>query len=77
MSSTTNSMKDIRKPLMVFLPLAPATSESYPTSQSTTEQPAVRRTSSLSSTSSTQSQRLRFLKLGPVHNGEDLDEAVE
>ncbi|KAK6065132.1 hypothetical protein SCUP234_10942 [Seiridium cupressi] len=75
MSTNANNMQNIRKPMMVFLPLAPATSGSQPTSQS--KQPAVRRTSSLSSTSSTQSQRMRFLRLGPVHNGEDLEEAIE
>ncbi|CAJ2500101.1 Uu.00g029540.m01.CDS01 [Anthostomella pinea] len=50
-----------------FLSLAPETSASYPTTQSTAPGLA-RRSSSLGSQSSAGS--LRFLKLGPVHWGE-------
>ncbi|KAG6007996.1 hypothetical protein E4U21_005230 [Claviceps maximensis] len=66
-----------------FLPLAPATSASYPqapaarapsASQAAGETPIVhRRTSSSSSSGS----RHRILKLGPVHWGEHLDDHKE
>jgi hypothetical protein len=73
---TNQDIRNMDKRPMVFLSLAPTTSDSYRTAQpAAAERPAARRTSSLSSTGST--QPLRFLKLGPVHNGEDLDEAVE
>lgn len=75
--AATFTNQDVRgKPLMEFLPLAPLTSEttSQPTQQSA-QQPTPRRSSSLSSTGSIISaQRLRFLKLGPVQNGEHPDE---
>ncbi|KAL2271048.1 hypothetical protein VTJ83DRAFT_419 [Remersonia thermophila] len=63
-------------PLSTFLPLAPSVSESAPRRPS---QPDIaagsetinkRRTSSSASTSSTTS--FRFLRLGPVHDGEHL-----
>ncbi|KAG5913902.1 hypothetical protein E4U42_000810 [Claviceps africana] len=58
-----------------FLPLAPATSASYPQAPARAQpaseaQPAHRRSSSSSSSGS----RHRILKLGPVHYGEHLDE---
>lgn len=55
-----------------FLSLAPAVSQSYPTSQSikpATPGAASRRSSSLSSQGS-----MKILKLGPVHWGEHVDE---
>ncbi|KAG5980953.1 hypothetical protein E4U54_006712 [Claviceps lovelessii] len=69
-----------------FLPLAPATSASYPrapASRASTAQPAGeapivhRRSSSSSSSSSPSGSRHRILKLGPVHWGEHLDEHKE
>ncbi|KAI1844591.1 hypothetical protein JX265_001577 [Neoarthrinium moseri] len=63
---------DVRSP-MVFLSLAPTTSECFPTSQNyqPAKRPEARRSSSLSSNDSA---KLRFLKLGPVHYGEHRDE---
>ncbi|KAH8203987.1 hypothetical protein TruAng_001798 [Truncatella angustata] len=61
---------------MVFLSLAPTTSETQAASpaQQSVERPTARRSSSLSSTSSVQ---YRFLKLGPVQNGAHPDESQE
>ncbi|KAI5864815.1 hypothetical protein GGS23DRAFT_561931 [Durotheca rogersii] len=55
-----------------FLSLAPATSATYPTAQSTRLNYAARRRSSQSSVGSIAS--LRFLKLNPVHYGEQQDD---
>lgn len=75
--STTN-YRDVRKPLMNFLQLAPTTSgfqSTVASPQKTVEKPTIsRRTSSLSSTSSASGSGLRFLKLGPVQNGEHPDD---
>jgi hypothetical protein len=61
---------------MVFLSLAPATSDSYPATQATqTAQPADAASRRSSSQSSDGKQR--FLKLGPVHWGEHPDEKQE
>ncbi|KAH8682458.1 hypothetical protein BX600DRAFT_506054 [Xylariales sp. PMI_506] len=60
---------------MVFLSLAPTTSESYPTTQAPQRPAAPRRSSSQSSSDSV--NRLRYLKLGPVHYGEHPDEHEE
>ncbi|KAI1425771.1 hypothetical protein F5Y12DRAFT_713850 [Xylaria sp. FL1777] len=58
-----------------FLCLAPETSASYPTAQDIKPAAHPRRSSSVSSASSTGS--LRVLKLGPVHYGEHPDEHKE
>ncbi|KAI1288915.1 hypothetical protein F5Y03DRAFT_72021 [Xylaria venustula] len=58
-----------------FLSLAPETSASYPTAQDIKPAAHPRRSSSVSSASSTGS--LRVLKLGPVHYGEHPDEHKE
>ncbi|RYP61434.1 hypothetical protein DL771_010134 [Monosporascus sp. 5C6A] len=57
-----------------FLPLAPSTSESYPSAQNIKPASAARRSSS---TSSSEAKSLRFLKLGPVHWGEHPGEHKE
>ncbi|KAG5970898.1 hypothetical protein E4U55_001417 [Claviceps digitariae] len=67
-----------------FLPLAPATSASYPQApanrapraENADKTPIVHRRSS-SSSSSGSGSRHRILKLGPVHWGEHLDEHKE
>lgn len=74
------NVQDIRKRQpMVFLSLAPTTSDSaqpaQPAQQPVERPAATRRTSSLSSNGSV--QRYRFLKLGPVQNGEHPDENKE
>lgn len=76
-SYTTKDIRSLDRRSMVFLSLAPTTSESYPsastTAQNTTpKRPAVRRTSSQSSAGS--AGGLRFLTLGPVHYGEHPDQ---
>lgn len=58
-----------------FLSLAPETSASYPTLQDIKPAAHPRRSSSVSSGSSTGG--LRILKLGPVHYGEHPDEHKE
>jgi len=72
---TNNDIRRLEHRPMVFLSLAPATSEAFPTSQSYQPAPeqsaASRRTSSQGSESA---KGLRFLKLGPVHYGEHRDE---
>ena len=61
---------------MVFLSLAPATSESYPATQATQTTTSVDTTSRRSSSQSSDGKQ-RFLKLGPVHWGEHPDENQE
>jgi len=75
---------DYRTPTGGFLSLIPTTSSSYPQQPSKAEQtvadapaPQRRRTSSVSTEASAAAASRRFLKLGPVHWGEHLDEHKE
>lgn len=71
---------DYRTPTGGFLSLIPTTSSSYP-QQPKPEQAAVpsqrRRTSSASTDAGVVPASQRFLKLGPVHWGEHLDDHKE
>lgn len=76
MASYTN--KDVRsldRSSMVFLSLAPATSECYPSAQQIAPAPPAVRTRRSSSSAS--NGNTRYLKLGPVHWGEHLGEEKE
>ncbi|KAI1465397.1 uncharacterized protein F4812DRAFT_461708 [Daldinia caldariorum] len=61
----------------MFLSLVPTTSASYPTAESIKPATHTRRSSSQSSASSTSTNSLRFLKLGPVHYGEQQEDYHE
>lgn len=74
MSLTNDDIRRMEQRPMVFLTLAPTTSESYPTSQSTQ---TVAPTGIARRSSSQSGDKLRFLKLGPVHWGEHPDEHKE
>lgn len=73
-SYTTKDVRSLDRSSMVFLSLAPATSDCYPSAQQVDPSPPVRprRSSSAASDGST-----RYLKLGPVHWGEHLGEEKE
>jgi hypothetical protein len=58
---------------MTFLSLAPTTSQSYPTAQTSIKPAGPRRSSSTAS----EAKSPRYLKLGPVHWGEHPDEHKE
>ncbi len=72
--SSPKSFRKVEPAPTNFLSLAPSTSESYPSVQDI--KPAGPRRSSSTSTSS-ETKSLRFLKLGPVHWGEHPDEHKE